>query len=261
MPLLAASLLLLSVTSNAPSPARWPVDSVAVVEIRTYNLKPGVRERFHALFVRDVLPLLARWKVDVVAYGPSLHDQDTWTLMRGFPGVRERASAEDAFYASAEWRDGPRAAVLADIESYTTLVVRVDPVTLAGLRHTMTTTATQNDLVTLMRLNDDYIGAAKASDVARFSELLADEFLCSLPDGSLIDRAQFLANTARPYTLRDLDAHEVKVRIIGDVAIVHARTTFVLPNGKPGSGRYTDIWARQGGTWRAVAAHVTRNTP
>jgi len=46
---------------------------------------------------------------------------------------------------------------------------------------------------------------------------------------------------------------------MGDVAIVHARTTFTLADGKPGSGRYTDVWARRNGRWQAVAAHVTRN--
>jgi len=40
-----------------------------LLEIRSYNLKPGGRERFHERFVRDSLPLLHRWKVDVVAYG------------------------------------------------------------------------------------------------------------------------------------------------------------------------------------------------
>ena len=30
------------------------------------------------------------------------------------------------------------------------------------------------------------------------------------------------------------------------------------PDGQPGAGRYTDVWARQGGRWLAVSAHVTR---
>ena len=32
-----------------------------VVEIRSYNLKPGSRDRFHQLFVREALPMLLRW--------------------------------------------------------------------------------------------------------------------------------------------------------------------------------------------------------
>ena len=45
---------------------------------------------------------------------------------------------------------------------------------------------------------------------------------------------------------------------MGDVAIVHARTTYNLPGGTPGSGALTDVWARRDGRWQAVAAHVTR---
>ena len=98
----------------------------------------------------------------------------------------------------------------------------------------------------------------KTSDATRFGELLADDFLCSLPDGSIIDRGAFLEQAARPPTVTNLVVDDVNVRLLGDVAIVHARTKFNLPDGTPGSGRYTDVWARRSGRWVAVAAHVTR---
>ena len=96
------------------------------------------------------------------------------------------------------------------------------------------------------------------SDVRRFDEMLAEEFYCSNPDGSLIDRKGFLAQSARPVTISNLEAHDVLIRIFGDVAIIHARTTYTLADGRPGSGRYTDVWAQRQGHWLAVSAHVTR---
>lgn len=114
------------------------------------------------------------------------------------------------------------------------------------------------DLATLEALNRDYIRSVQNSDVARFDQILAAEFYCSNPDGSLVDRAGFLAQTARPVTISDLTARDVQIRLLGDVAIIHARTTYTLPDGRAGSGRYTDVWARRDGAWRAVAAHVTR---
>ena len=36
----------------------------------------------------------------------------------------------------------------------------------------------------------------------RFEEILAEDFLCSNPDGSLVDKNQFLAQTALPVTIR-----------------------------------------------------------
>jgi len=65
------------------------------VEIRSYNLKSGTREGFHRLFEREALPLLRRFDVDVVAYGPSLHDEDSYFLIRSFPSVEDRQRSED----------------------------------------------------------------------------------------------------------------------------------------------------------------------
>jgi ketosteroid isomerase-like protein len=121
-----------------------------------------------------------------------------------------------------------------------------------------TTTATTTDLDTLQQLNADYIRSVQTSDVRRFDELLADDFLCSNPDGSLIDRAAFLTQTARPVTISNLQTHDVLVRILGDVAIIHARTAYTLADGREAKGRYTDVWARRGDRWLCVSAHVTR---
>ncbi len=121
-----------------------------------------------------------------------------------------------------------------------------------------TTTATRSELDILQDLNRDYIRSVQHSDVRRFDEILADDFLCSNPDGSLIDRAAFLKQTAAPVAISNLEARDVVVRIMGDVAIIHARTTYTRPDGTEGAGRYTDVWARRGGRWLAVSAHVTR---
>ena len=105
-----------------------------MVEIRSYNLKPGTRDRFHERFITEALPLLKQAKVDVVAYGPSLHDRDSYYLMRGYASLDDRQQSEDAFYGSDAWKRGPRDAVLADIESYTTIVIALDESTVGGLR-------------------------------------------------------------------------------------------------------------------------------
>jgi hypothetical protein len=47
---------------------------------------------------------------------------------------RHGKRAEDTFYRSDEWKKGPREATLADIESYTTVVVQLDDAGIAGLR-------------------------------------------------------------------------------------------------------------------------------
>ena len=116
----------------------------------------------------------------------------------------------------------------------------------------------KGDLETLDGLNNEYIRSVQESDVKRFDEILAREFYCSNPDGSLVDRSAFLKQTAQPVPIRGLASHDVKIRLLGDVAIIHALTSWTKLDGTPGRGRYTDVWARQNGSWKAVSAHVTR---
>jgi ketosteroid isomerase-like protein len=116
----------------------------------------------------------------------------------------------------------------------------------------------QDDREILEQLNRDYIASVQNSDVRRFDEILANEFYCSNPDGSLVDRAAFLEQTARPVTISGLEAKDVLIRLYDDVAIIHARTSYKTADGAAKSGRYTDVWTRQHRSWKAVSAHVTR---
>ena len=104
------------------------------IEIRSLNLKLGTRDQFHRLYIEEALPLLRRWNFDVVAHGPSLHDENTYYVIRRFDSLAEREKMEDAYYASDDWRQGPRERILALIESYVDVVLEVDEVTVRGLR-------------------------------------------------------------------------------------------------------------------------------
>jgi hypothetical protein len=106
------------------------------VEIRSYNLKHGRREQFHSLVVERSLPLVRKWNVDVVDFGPSLHDEDSYYLIRAYGSLAERASSHEAFYSSPEWRQGPREAILSLIESDTSVVLELEEKTVDLLRRT-----------------------------------------------------------------------------------------------------------------------------
>jgi ketosteroid isomerase-like protein len=110
----------------------------------------------------------------------------------------------------------------------------------------------------LVQLNEAYVRSVATSDVAWFERHLTEDFLNTNPDGALVDRAGFLAQIAKPIAIQGLRCEDVRIRILGDTAIIHARTVYTKPDGNPGAGRYTDIWMRSDGQWRCVAAHVTR---
>lgn len=77
-------------------------------------------------------------------------------------------------------------------------------------------------------------------------------------DGSLVDRAGFLAQVARPIAVSDFAAEDVRIRILGEVAIIHGRTVYRKADGQPATGRYTDVRLRSRGGWLCACAHVTR---
>jgi len=91
-----------------------------------------------------------------------------------------------------------------------------------------------------------------------FDENLADDFVNSNPDCSFKDRANFLAQIAKPSAVKNIQCEDVRIRMLGEVAIIHARTTYIKPDGQPGAGRYTDVWAKRNGRWVCIAANVTR---
>lgn len=114
------------------------------------------------------------------------------------------------------------------------------------------------DLDTLQELNRHYIRSVRESDVRWFDENLAGDFVNSNPDCSLVDRAGFLSQIGRPSAVKNIQCEDVRIQMVGEVAIIRARTTYVKPDGQPGAGRYTDVWARHGGRWLCVAANVSR---
>ena len=120
------------------------------------------------------------------------------------------------------------------------------------------TSMNDTHIETLHRLNQDYIDSVIKRDVGRFEQLLADDFLNSNPDGSLANRSEFLARIAQLAAVSNFRCDDVRIRLMGDFAIVHGRTSYTKENGQPGAGRYTDIWALRDGNWLCVAAHVTR---
>jgi hypothetical protein len=94
-----------------------------VIELRVYTLKAGTRARFEQHFSQQILPMLERFGIAVVHAGPSLHDDNSFCLIRAFPSpeLRERQLAD--FYGSEEWLTRHDDLVMAMIDNYSTCVV------------------------------------------------------------------------------------------------------------------------------------------
>jgi hypothetical protein len=113
------------------------------------------------------------------------------------------------------------------------------------------------DIEVLMALNHDYVVSVQQGDTKRFDEILAPDFLCTNPDASIYDRAQFIELIGKVPRITGLREDQVKVRLIGsDFAIIHARIHYKSRTGVGRVGRYTDDWARRDGKWVCVSGHT-----
>jgi hypothetical protein len=105
-------------------------------------------------------------------------------------------------------------------------------------------------------MSEPRIRAATAADVPAVAEIVDQAYRHYIarmgkPPGPMLD--DYAARVSQGLSVED-----VRVRILGDVAIIHARTSYTTADGEQRNGRYTDAWARRDGRWLAVSAHVTR---
>src|SRR5579863_6831087 len=139
-----------------------------VVEIRSYTLQPGTRDAFHQLVIDKSLPMLQRWHIPVLGYGPSLQEDSCYYLVRTYPSLATRQQTEDAFYGSAEWKQGPRESIVSKIRYYTTVILPADSLQrwLDRLDRLDPVTGHKTDSLALSRLNHQFIENFVRQDTA-----------------------------------------------------------------------------------------------
>lgn len=122
--------------------------------------------------------------------------------------------------------------------------------------------AKAEDVAALEALNRDWLTAYRTRDGAALDRVLADEFEAVYQGGRIMKKADVIAfatDTAR--TVTEVGWDELKILVFGDVALVRGRSRLAGtgPQGAFASrSDYADVYARRGGTWRAVSAHVVR---
>lgn len=104
------------------------------VEILQYSLKKGTGAAFHQI-MRDIsVPLHSRHEIDVVAYGHSLHDTDSYYLIRAFDTEQQMQHVLETFYSSDDWLRGPREEIVGAIDISLKSVLSLSPHAVEALR-------------------------------------------------------------------------------------------------------------------------------
>jgi hypothetical protein len=86
--------------------------NMKIIEIILYTLKPNSGLRFHNIMKDISIPLHIRYGIDVIDYGNSLHATDSYYLIRAYDSLEHLKSAQEEFYNSSEWRNGPRESII-----------------------------------------------------------------------------------------------------------------------------------------------------
>jgi len=120
-------------------------------------------------------------------------------------------------------------------------------------------TQTQSVEKELIKLENEWGDAYVKRDPALFEKMVTDDFIGTMPDGTVYTRAEaveFIKSYKGDVTSMVTD--EWKVRVYGDTAVVTARNTYkMVLEGKETAAqeRFTDTWIRRDGRWKCVAAH------
>jgi len=94
-----------------------------ITEIRIYKLKENTAAEFNKVFTEQSLAMMKCWKVNVVDYGFSLIDKNSFYLIRSYENLEQRKESQDAFYGSNEWINGPEKQIMSCIDTYNTTIV------------------------------------------------------------------------------------------------------------------------------------------
>jgi hypothetical protein len=110
----------------------------------------------------------------------------------------------------------------------------------------------------LRAINHRFVDVFAGANGDFMDVLTGDDFLLTASDGSWHDRADFLAHMRKPAPLAGASYDDVRVRLFGPVAVLHAVFEAVHTDGQVAKIRYTDVYAWSGAAWRLVSG---QNTP
>lgn len=94
-----------------------------IIEMRTYKLRPGMRERFLEIFRSRSMPEHARLGMPILGPFLSLEDPDVFFFMRGFADLPSREPMKAKFYEGELWKKELEHVMMPMIEKYDVVLV------------------------------------------------------------------------------------------------------------------------------------------
>ncbi len=118
----------------------------------------------------------------------------------------------------------------------------------------------RSDEATIRSLESKWTDAYKQRQVAALAALLADDYVITMEDGTVLSKVGLLSHNMGPLRVDTAEMMDLKVRLRENVAVVtgnyHERG---VDGGKPYdlNDRLTDIWMKSNGKWQLIASHYS----
>jgi ketosteroid isomerase-like protein len=114
----------------------------------------------------------------------------------------------------------------------------------------------------IKQLEHEWVDAAKANDMEKLGQILADDWTGISPDGEKMNKQAYLdMYKSGKSKVESIDLGSMDVKIIGTVAVVQGtdkeKSTL---DGKDSSGKYAwmDVFAKRDGKWVAIRSQTAK---
>lgn len=113
----------------------------------------------------------------------------------------------------------------------------------------------------VLALEKEWNEVYKRSDVRRMDELLADDYIITIEDGSTFSKPGYIAHNGNATVRVEVsEMSELKVRMHGNTAVVTgAYYEKGIEAGQPYEyhDRLTDVWMKNQSRWKLIASHYS----
>jgi len=112
-------------------------------------------------------------------------------------------------------------------------------------------------------LEDEWLAAEVGHDEATLRRVIDDRYTMNLSNGTTLGKEEYIAGILEGVML-SVWASERTILVDGDTAVTFATVNVVDPgmgaDDPPRSSRYTLVYVKRDGQWRALAFHISKRS-
>jgi len=97
-----------------------------IVEVRTYTIKPGLRQRFIEMFETRTRPLQLSLGMGVLGPYLDVENLDRFVWLRTFPSMEQRERMKRELYEGEEWLGELEAIMMPMLHDFTSILTEID---------------------------------------------------------------------------------------------------------------------------------------